>query len=266
VPVPDEERSREPAHDRPASPLGNPERPATLAVAFGFALSLGIATVAIPLLALASVYDAAAVGFLVAGAAASQLATRLALPWLLGRFTDRSLILVSVALMLGAFGLLSLSTATPAFVAAQLAYGAARAIFWTASQTHVIRSGGSTVNRLVDFNLAGNAGTLIGPLLAGVLAASAVSLAITGAAIAAGLALLIAPALATYPPFDRRRGAGTTGLLRRAGVEVAVWATFVAGTWWSMLGSYVPVLAIGAGPARPTSVSSSACPKGRVRR
>lgn len=74
------------------------------------------------------------------------------------RFTDKSLILASVALMLAAFALLSISTALPAFVAAQLAQGAARAIFWTASQTHVIRSGGSTVHRLVDFNLARNAG------------------------------------------------------------------------------------------------------------
>jgi len=250
--VPDEESSR-PSPDLPRGPWGIPDRPATLVVAFGFALSLGIATVAIPLLALSSGYDAAAVGFLVAGAAGSQLATRLALPWLLGRFTDRSLILVSVALMLGAFGLLSMSTVLPAFIAAQLAQGAARAIFWTASQTHVIRSGGSPVHRLVDFNLAGNGGTLIGPLLAGFLATSAVSLAITGAAIAAGLALLLSPALATYPPFDRRQSEGTAKLLRRDGVDVAVWATFAAGTWWSMLGSYVPVLAIGAGLG-PTDV------------
>src|SRR4051812_3708411 len=102
--------------DRPPA-----DRPLALLVAFGFALALGIATVAIPLLALASGYDAAAVGFLVAGAAAAQLATRLALPWLLGRFTDRSLIVVSVALMLGAFLLLSSSTSVPSFVAAQLA-------------------------------------------------------------------------------------------------------------------------------------------------
>jgi MFS family permease len=252
VPVPDEELAR-PSLDRPRGPGAIPDRPATLVVAFGFALSLGIATVAVPLLALASGYDAAAVGFLVAGAAASQLATRLALPWLLGRFTDRSLILVSVALMVGAFGLLSISSALPIFIAAQLGQGAARAIFWTASQTHVIRSGGSPVHRLVDFNLAGNGGTLIGPLIAGLLATSGVSLAITGAAIAAGLALLLSPALATYPPFDRRKSAGTAKLLRRDGVDVAVWATFAAGTWWSMLGSYVPVLAVQAGLG-PTDV------------
>src|SRR4029079_5046413 len=80
-----------------------------------------------------------------------------------------------------------------------------------------------------------------------------VSLAITGALIAAAFALVLAPALATYPPFDRRQGAGTARLLRREGVDVAGWATFVAGTWWSMLGSYVPVLAVGAGLG-PTDV------------
>src|SRR6185369_16111422 len=178
--------SAPPPMDRRRGIRGIPDRPASLAVAFGFALSLGISTVAIPLLALSSGYDAAAVGFLVAGAAGAQLATRLALPWLLGRFTDRSLIIVSVALMLVAFGLLSVSTALPAFIAAQLAQGTARAIFWTASQTHVIRSGGPAVHRLVDFNLAGNGGTLIGPLLAGFLATLSASLAITAAAIAAG--------------------------------------------------------------------------------
>ena len=52
---------------------------------FSFSVGLGVATVAIPLLALESGYDAAAVGFLVATSAASQLAFRLGLPWLLRR-------------------------------------------------------------------------------------------------------------------------------------------------------------------------------------
>jgi len=44
--------------------------------------------------------------------------------------------------MVGAFALLSFSSVIPAFIVAQLAQGAARAIFWTAGQTHVIRDGG----------------------------------------------------------------------------------------------------------------------------
>jgi cyanate permease len=135
------------------------DRPIALGVAFGFALSLGIATVTIPLLALGAGYEPAAIGFLVATAAASQLVTRLTLPWLLGRYADRGLIALSATLMVGAFSLLLVSTALPAFLVAQISQGAARAVFWTSSQTHAIRSGGPAVRRLVDLNLAGNAGT-----------------------------------------------------------------------------------------------------------
>ena len=223
------------------------DRPIALGVAFGFALSLGMAVVAVPLVALGSGYDAAAVGFLAATTALSQLSTRLTLPWLLGRFHDRALVGLAAALMLGGFVTLLVSTALPAFVLAQVAQGAARAIFWTSSQTHAIRSGGSQVRRLVDLNLAGNAGTLTGPALAGLLATFGLPIALLGAAIPAGVAALASPLMAAYPPFDRRRSAGALRVLRRDGVDVACWANFVAGAWWSMLGSYVPVILVGAG-------------------
>lgn len=230
-----------------ASEATRGDRPLALGVAFAFALSLGIATVTIPLLALDAGYDPAAIGFLVATAAASQLATRLALPWLLGRFTDRLLVSFAAALMLAAFGLLLLSTALPAFVLAQALQGASRAIFWTSSQTHAIRSGGPAVKRLVDLNLAGNAGTLTGPALAGFLATVGLPVALAGAVLAVAVAAVGAPFMAAFPPFDRRRSAGAFGLLRRDGVDLACWANFVAGTWWSMIGSYVPVVLVGAG-------------------
>jgi hypothetical protein len=223
------------------------DRAVALGVAFAFALSLGIGIVTIPLLALDADYDAAAIGFLVAAAAASQLATRLALPWLLGRFADRSLIAAAAGLMVAAFGILLVSTALPAFLLAQVAQGASRAIFWTSSQTHAIRGGGPPVKRLVDLNLAGNAGTLIGPALGGFLATIGLPLALAGAAIAVGVAAIGAPWMARFPPYDRRGSAGALGLLRRDGVDVACWANFVAGTWWSMIGSYIPVVLVGAG-------------------
>lgn len=226
---------------------GRGDRPIALGVAFGFALSLGVATVAIPLVALGAGYEAAAIGFLVATAALAQLVTRLTLPWLLGRFPDRTLIGLSALLMLSAFGLLLVSTALPVFLAAQVCSGCARAIFWTSSQTHAIRSGGSQVRRLVDLNLAGNAGTLAGPALAGVLATFGLPVALAGAAIPVALAALASPLMATYPPYDRRQSAGALRLLRRDGVDVASWANFVAGTWWSMIGSFVPVVLVGAG-------------------
>src|SRR5262245_10658948 len=165
------------------------DRPVALVVAFGFALSIGIGVVAVPLVALAAGYDPATIGFLAASAAGSQLATRLSLPWLLGRYPDRLLIGFAGALMLAGYLLLLGATALPVFVAAQLSMGASRAVFWTASQTHALRSGGPPVRRLVDLNLAGNAGTLTGPVLAGALAVVGLPLALAGAAIAAAVSI-----------------------------------------------------------------------------
>jgi MFS family permease len=223
------------------------DRPIALGVAFGFALSLGIATVTIPLLALGAGYEPAAIGFLVATAAASQLVTRLTLPWLLGRYADRGLIALSATLMVGAFSLLLVSTALPAFLVAQISQGAARAVFWTSSQTHAIRSGGPAVRRLVDLNLAGNAGTLTGPALAGFLATFGLPVALAGAAVSAAAAALAAPLMARLPAYDRKQSVGALRILRRDGVDVASWANFVAGTWWAMIGSYIPVVLVGAG-------------------
>ena len=223
------------------------DRPVALVTAFGFALALGIATVAVPLVALAAGYDAPTVGFLAAASAASQLATRFTLPWLLGRFADRRLIALADLLMLGGFALLLLSTALPVFVAAQVAIGASRAVFWTSSQTHAIRSGGPPVRRLVDLNLAGNAGTLTGPVLAGLLATVGLPLALAGAAVAVSVSAAATPLLRRFPPFDRRQSGGALRLLRREGVDAACWANVVGGVWWSMIGSFVPVILVGAG-------------------
>jgi predicted MFS family arabinose efflux permease len=214
---------------------------------FGFSTALGVATVVIPLLALGAGYDAATVGFLAATSAASQLGTRFALPWLLGRFPDRRLILVASLLMVGAFVLLILSTALAVFVVAQLLQGAGRAVFWTSSQTHAIRGGRSAVRGLVDLNVAGNSGTLVGPALGGSLAAIGLPVALAVAAGAAAVAAVLALLLRRLPPYDRRRSAGSIRLLRREGVDVACWASVVGGTWWSMMGSFVPVVLVGAG-------------------
>jgi MFS family permease len=223
------------------------DRPFALAVAFGFALALGIATVAVPLVALDAGYGPATVGLLAAIAAASQLATRLALPWLLGRFPDRLLIGFADLLMLAGFVLLLASRELPVFVAAQVTIGASRAIFWTSSQTHAIRSGGSPVRRLVDLNLAGNAGTLIGPVLAGFLATVGLPVALAAAAGAVALSAAGSRLMHRFPAYDRRRSAGALRLLRREGVDMAAWANLVGGVWWSMIGSFVPVVLVGAG-------------------
>jgi MFS family permease len=222
------------------------DRRLTLAVIFLFSLTLGIGTVAIPLLALGAGYDAPSIGFLVAVAALSQLTSRLGLPWLLRRFADRWLIALACASTAIAFGLLLASTAVAVFVAAQLFQGFGRGVLWTSAQTHVARRPEQAVGRLVDLYLAGNLGTLSGPVIAGTLAAIDLSLAPAVAAVLAAVAAILACLLQRLPPFDRRGAGGNARLLRQEGVAVGSWAAFVTGGWWSMLGSYVPViLAVG---------------------
>ena len=233
--------------DAATPPPDRSDRAAALGVAYAFALSLGIAIVAVPLVALDAGYGPATLGFLVAIAAGSQLVTRFSLPWLLGRYPDRLLIGLSGVLMLAGLLLLIASTTLPVFVAAQVSIGASRAIFWTASQTHALRSGGPPVRRLVDLNLAGNAGTLSGPVIAGLLATIGLDVALAGAAVAVSLTAVGWVLLRTFPPYDRRRSAGALRLLRRPGVDAACWANVVGGVWWSMIGSYVPVILVGAG-------------------
>ena len=225
------------------------DRPLALLVAFAFALSLGIAIVAVPLVALDAGYDPATLGLLVAVAAASQLVSRFALPSLLGRFADRLLIALAGGCMLAGLLVLLVTTELPGFLLAQVVLGGSRALFWTASQTHALRSGGEPVKRLVDLNLAGNAGTLTGPVLAGALATIGLPVALAGAALAVSVTLVGAPFLRAFPPYDRRRSGGALRLLRRDGVDMACWANVVGGVWWSMIGSYVPVILVGAGLA-----------------
>ena len=223
------------------------DRPATLAAVFAFSLGLGIGTIAVPLVALAAGYDPPAVGFLAAVAATTQLGTRLVLPWALGRWRDRSLMIAGCLALAGMFGLLLTSTALPVFIAAQVLQGTARSMFWTSSQTHAVRGPGSSVRRLVDLNVAGNLGTLSGPAIAGMLALVGLPLALGAAVVAAAIGAACSLRLQPLEAFDRSRSAGTLALIGRPGVDVACWAGIIGGAWWAMLGSFVPVLLVGAG-------------------
>lgn len=231
-----------------SAPRARPDdRLPTLAAVLGFSLALGAGTVAIPLVALAAGYDPATIGFLAAVAAATQLASRLTLPWLLGRFRDRSLMVIGCLGLAGLFGLLLISTALPVFILAQVLQGVSRSLFWTSSQTHAVRGPGSSVQRLVDMTVAGNVGTLAGPALAGTLAVASLDLALGAAVIAALVGAVLALAVHPLAPFDRSRSAGAIALIGRPGVDVSCWSGIVGGAWWAMLGSFIPVLLVGAG-------------------
>jgi hypothetical protein len=231
----------------PSRPPRPSDRLPALVVVALFSHSLGIGIVAVPLYALSAGYDPASVGLLVAVAATSQLTLRLVLPWLLGRYPDRALAGVASVCLMASFASIAVSTALAAFLGAQVLQGAARAVFWTSSQTHAVRDRGRPVDRLVDLNLAGYAGTLSGPLVAGALGAVDLRLALGAAAVAALGAASGTLVLHRLAPFDRRRSSGTVDLLRRPGIAASSWASAVGGAWWAMLGSYVPVLLVAAG-------------------
>ena len=228
-------------------PIERRDRRLTLAVVFAFSLTLGISTLAIPLAALDAGYDAAAIGFLAATAGLCQLAVRFALPSLLAYFSDRRLIALAGLAMFGSFGLLLVSTSLPFFVVAQLFQGIGRGLIWTSSQTHIARSSHRAVERLVDLHFAGTAGTLVGPPLAGTLAAVDLAWALGTAAGVALLSFLLAGRLLRLPPFRRSQSPGALHLLRREGVWLASWGSLVGGGWFAMLGSYMPVILATAG-------------------
>ncbi len=218
-----------------------------LASVLGFSLALGAGTVAIPLVALDAGYDPATIGFLAAVAATTQVLTRMGLPWVLGRFRDRSLIVLGCLGLAGLFGLLLVSTTLPVFILAQILQGVSRSLFWTSSQTHVVRGPGSSVQRLVDMTVAGNVGTLAGPALAGTLAVASLDLALGAAVVAALVGAVLVLAVHPLEPFDRSQSAGAIALIGRPGVDVSCWSGIAGGAWWAMLGSFIPVLLVEAG-------------------
>jgi MFS family permease len=128
------------------------------------------------------------------------------------------------------------------FAVAELLQGAARACFWTGSQTHVVRGGGRSVRALATINFVSSLGLLGGPILSGLLVERSPSTALlVGAAIAAAAvppALMLDRLPAFSPPAERPPGR----IWRRSGVAAGCWAGVSAGAWRGLLSSYVPVV------------------------
>ena len=134
-----------------------------------FAGALGLWLVTMPLLALAAGWDAASIGVLAAISAVTHLLARSRMGWLLERVPDRRLVGIACLLMASPYALLVISQAPAAFVLGQLLMGSARALFWTASQTHAVRGGRSSVRAMAQVNVVGSIGQVSGPIVAGVL-------------------------------------------------------------------------------------------------
>lgn len=217
-------------------------------VLFGFAL--GTLSVVVPLLGVHAGYTPSEVGLLVATAAVSQLVTRLCMGALMRRVSDKWFLVGSGMMIATSCVLLTFSPVLTVFVISQLFQGAARAFFWTSSQTHAVRTASSAVNGLRDVNLAAGAGSLLGPAAAGYLWGFSVQLPLMAAAAAGFIAVIPAVLLTRLPPFAAKPPSPPEGdirLWRRPGVNAACWMNAAAGAWKSVLDSYVPVALTMAG-------------------
>lgn len=206
-----------------------------------YALALGIASVALPLLALRAGYSAAEVGALTATSGIAQFATRLILGAVMRRWPDWTLIAGAALLLAIGNGIAAISAAVVPFVIAQLLQGVSRACFWTGSQTHVVRGPGRAASALAAVNLSSSVGLLAGPVIAGVLSERTPVLALVVAAVIAVVGVLPTFLLDRLPPFVQPEDRPPGRLWRRPGVNVGCWAGVTTGAWRGLVTSYVPV-------------------------
>lgn len=218
----------------------------------GFSFALGVASVALPLQALAVGYSAVEVGLLIAVSAISQMIGRLFLGRVMRVVPDWLIVAVACVLLTVSCLVVVGSSAVAPFVAAQLLQGLARAAFWTGSQTHVVRGSQSSVKALASVNLVGNVGLLSGPVVAGLLIGEDARLALGVSAVAAFLSVLPAARLDRLPPFRKLSNRQPGHMWQRHGVWEGCYAGVTAGAWRGLLGSYVPLALVHAGHASLT--------------
>jgi MFS family permease len=229
------------ARPRPDVPSGRRDVVATASGATIYSVALGVASVALPLLALEAGYSGVQVGVLVALSAVSQMLSRIGMGGWLNRLPDWTFVFSAGLMLALSSGLAALTTAVVPFAIAHLLQGVSRAFFWTGSQTHAVRGPRPPVRGMAVVNLSSSVGLLTGPVLAGLLGERSLVLAM---AVGAGLAVVgLVPALLLhrYPPFSPPKGSSQKRIWRRPGVDAGCWAGVSAGAWRGLLGSYVPV-------------------------
>jgi MFS family permease len=234
-------------------PSAGADRALSAAANVLFSYSLGTLSVVVPLLAVRAGYSPSQIGLLVAVAAVAQIAARLCMGALVRAFADKWFLLAAALMIAGSCALITLSDTLLVLALAQLVQGTARALFWTSSQTHAVRTSSSAVEGLRNVNLAAGIGALIGPAAAGYLWEASIQLPLLAGVAAGSLAVIPLLLIIKFPPFAARNTpAGGKGkrLWRRPGVGTACWMNAAAGGWKSLLDSYVPVaLSLAGQPA-----------------
>lgn len=210
-----------------------------------FALSLGVASVVIPLKALEVGYHATQIGLAVAVSALAQVATRGVVGTWVRRLPARTFVMGAGLLSGASCALLVVSSEAPALIAAMVLQGASRALLLIGCYGQVVLTTTSAASGLASVNTVTGLGLLVGPALAGVL--MELGSLDTAPLVAAALGVLTAlPALLLLPvrpgpasaarrpvrgaPWRRRHGNGGNA------------AAAVAGAWAGLMASHVPAL------------------------
>lgn len=235
------------AVEKDTTPTSRRDPAAGVASAFVFSMGLGVASVALPLLALEAGYSGVQVGILVALSALTQMLSRIGMGAWMNRFPDWTFILAAAFLLAVSNATAALTTAVVPFVVAHLLQGTARAFFWTGSQTHVVRGDRPAVSGLAVINLVSAGGLLAGPVIAGYIGERSWSAALSVAAGLAAAACVPALLLDRLPPFSPPADRPPGRIWRRPGVDAGCWAALSSGAWRGLLGSYVPVALQAAG-------------------
>ncbi len=222
------------------SGAGERRRLTTLVMAFGTAL--GVTAFAYPLLALDVGLSASTVGLLAAVSAAVQMLSRLVLPALLARVTDRRLMIVALLALSASAITLLFTQMLIGFVAAQSFQGMARGIFHTASQTHAVRDTGVGSRRLAFVQTTAQFGRLLGPAIGGLLALVSLQASLWMAVALAGAAAVFGLTLLALPPYARLSTSERTPIWRRPDLRTACWGGATGGVWRGLSESFVPVL------------------------
>jgi hypothetical protein len=95
-------------------------------------------------------------------------------------------------------------------------------------------------------NFVGGVGVFAGPLCAGTLASLDLSLPLLAGAVVSVTSILIAAVLERHLPFSQPINNPTRKILQEPGMRTACWASVGAGTWRSILESFIPVVLDGA--------------------
>lgn len=216
-----------------------------------FSISLGIAGVSVPLLALHVGFGVTEIGLLIALSAVTQLITRSFMGVMMRKLPDKVFIIAAGFLIGASCGLVAFSTTIVAFILSQLVQGAARAFFFTGSQTHAVRVSSSAVRALTSVNFAAGIGAFAGPGVAGLLFGISEQFPLVVGTAVGVLTMIPAAMLVRLAPFKAMAKKGSERILRRPDVVAGCWMGAMAGVWKGLLDSYVPVVLTLAGQSAP---------------